>query len=114
MDILLVPNIGPPRLLHNETSSANHWCKIALKGVKSNRDGYGAVVRVTTGKLTQTDTARSGSSYCSHSDRRLSFGLGSATQIETLEIRWPSGQSDVWHGLAADRILTVEEGQAPR
>ncbi|HLJ57737.1 MAG TPA: CRTAC1 family protein [Chthonomonadaceae bacterium] len=112
MDLLLIPNIGAPRLLHNVTSGG-HWCKIALHGTRSNRDGFGALVRVTAGGLTQSEFARSGSSYCSQSDRRLHFGVRAA-RIDTVEVRWPSGTLDTWHDIAADRIVDLEEGHSPR
>jgi hypothetical protein len=113
MDLLLIPNAGPPHLLHNESPQVNHWIKFVPIGVKSNRDGYGAVIRVTTGGMTQTNTVRSGSSYCSASDRRPNFGLGAAHQVDTLDISWPSGQHDVWHNIQADKIYKLTEGKPP-
>ncbi|HZP83267.1 MAG TPA: VCBS repeat-containing protein, partial [Chthonomonadaceae bacterium] len=70
VDALLIPNIGTPRLLHNETPTQNHWLIVKLVGAKSNRDGLGARVSVEAGGITQTGTARSGSSYLSASDLR--------------------------------------------
>jgi hypothetical protein len=112
-DLLLIPNIGPPRLLHNETQTANHWVTLSFTGTRSNRDGYGAFVRLTSGGLTQTDTVRSGSSYCSQSDRRLHFGLGSTAGTVTVEVRWPSGLKETWHNLPADKTSHLTEGKAP-
>lgn len=113
LDILLIPNAGMPHLLHNESASGNHWIKFVPVGVKSNRDGYGAVIRVSTGSVTQTTTVHSGSSYCSASDRRPNFGLGRAQQVDTVNVTWPSGQRDVWHNLSADRIYQLTEGKPP-
>ncbi|MGA2846153.1 MAG: ASPIC/UnbV domain-containing protein [Candidatus Acidiferrales bacterium] len=84
--------------------------RIKLTGTKSNRDGIGAVVRVTAGNDTQSQMLRSGSSYLSSSELVVTFGLASHTQADAVEIRWPSGQSDHLKNVAADQIVTVEEG----
>ena len=62
-DVLIVSANGPPRLLHNETRSGNHWVMFALEGTKSNRNAYGAKIRLSAGGTVQTDWVRSGSSY---------------------------------------------------
>ncbi len=113
LDLLLIQNAGPPHLLHNESPKANHWIKFVPMGIKSNRDGYGAVIRVTTGNVTQTITVRSGSSYCSASDRRPNFGLGTAQAADTVDVTWPSGQHNVWHNVKSDSIYKLSEGQPP-
>jgi hypothetical protein len=84
---------------------------IKTVGVKSNRDGMGARVRVVSGDLTQIDEVRSGASYISHNDLRLHFGLERRARIDLVEIRWPSGAIDKAANLDANRILTFKEGQ---
>ena len=79
----------------------NHSLRVKLVGTKSNRDGIGAVVRVTSGGDKQWQMLRSGSSYLSQSELVLTFGLGSATKADTVEIQWPSGQVDKLSGVAA-------------
>ncbi len=91
-DLLLMANNGSPSLLHNVNKTGNGWIRIRLVGTASNRDALGAKVSVTVGKEIQTQEVHSGSSYLSSSDRRLTFGLGTATQADLLEIRWPSGK----------------------
>ena len=91
-DILLMANNGSPTLLHNVNKTRNGWIRIKPVGTVSNRDALGAKVSVRVGKETQTQEVRSGSSYLSSSDRRLTFGLGTATQADHVEIRWPSGK----------------------
>jgi hypothetical protein len=108
-DVLVTTNGGPAHLWRNVTGSRNHWLTFKLIGTKSNRDGIGALIRVTAGGQTQRDACRSGSSYLSASDLRVHFGLGAATQAD-VEIVWPSGTTDRLTGLAADRIWTVREG----
>ena len=78
-------------------------------GTKSNRDGIGADVRLTAGTDVQTKTLRSGSSYLSSSELVLTFGLGSHTQADAIEIRWPSGEVDQLKNVASDQIITVKE-----
>jgi enediyne biosynthesis protein E4 len=90
LDIVMTTNGGPAVLLRNDRK-ANHSLRIRLVGARSNRDGLGALVRVTAGGETQTLMLRSGSSYLSQSEKILTFGMGNRTQADAVEIRWPSG-----------------------
>ena len=78
-------------------------------GRKSNRDGIGAVVRVTSKSGKQWNMVRSGSSYCSQSDLALTFGLGGDAAVEAIEIDWPSGEKQKLGGVAANQFLTIDE-----
>lgn len=109
LDIVVTTNGGPAALFRN-TGATNHSLRIKLIGTKSNRDGIGAVVRIVAGGDAQTQMLRSGSSYLSSSELVLTFGLGSHTQADTIEIHWPSGQSDHLANVAADQIVGVKEG----
>jgi enediyne biosynthesis protein E4 len=71
----------------------------------------GARIKLSAGGMTQTDQIRSGGSYLSQSDLRVHFGLGAATKIDSIEIRWPSGASDVIKNLEADKFYSVLEGK---
>ncbi len=113
LDILVTSNNGPARLLRNEGGSRNGWLEIRLVGVKSNRDGIGAEVRVRVGGRTLRDQRRSGSSYLSGSTPWLHFGLGSADVADVVEIRWPSGAIDRLNTVRANQSLTVTEGSHP-
>ena len=97
-------------LLVNQIHNSNHWIAIRPVGVKSNRDGIGARISVKTANRTLVDEVRSGSSYISNNDMRVHFGLGSATNIEWIEIRWPSGLLEKFSDLSIDAIHTVKEG----
>jgi len=99
-----------PTLLVNQVRSANHWIAIRAVGTKSNRDGIGARISVTAGTRTLVDEVRSGSSYNSSSDMRVHFGLGSATKVNSVQIRWPSGLQEHFDNLPADSIQTLKEG----
>lgn len=89
----------------------NHSILVKTIGRESNRDGYGARLDVTAGGLVQVDEVRSGGSYLSASDARCHFGLGAASKVDKLEIRWPSGRRETPSNLPADNVLIVEEGK---
>ena len=78
-------------------------------GIRSNRDGIGARLTVTAGDLVQVEEVRSGSSYLSQNDLRVHFGLGNRTQVDHIEIRWPSGITQTLEQVTADQFLVVEE-----
>lgn len=101
---------APPSLLVNSVHSANHWVAFRTVGTRSNRDGIGAKITVHAGKRTLVDEVRSGSSYISQNDLRVHFGLGSATHIESVEVRWPSGLTERFVDVPVDAINTLSEG----
>jgi enediyne biosynthesis protein E4 len=110
LDILLSTNNGPAYLFRNDGGNRNHWLCLRLAGTKSNRDGIGAVVRVTSASGKQWGTVRSGSSYCSQSDLALTFGLGRDASA-TVEIDWPSGTKQRLGKVSADQFLKVDEAR---
>ena len=113
IDIVVNDLDGPPMLLRNDGGSkAGHWISLRLVGTKSNRNAIGARVTLTAGGLTQIDEVRGGDSYLSHSDRRLHFGLGTATKIDSVTIRWPSGAIEKLSDLPTNRVVTIVEGKA--
>ena len=108
LDILMSTNNGPACLYRNDGGNRNSWISIRLRGVKSNRDGIGAVVRVQSAGGKQWNMVRSGSSYCSQSDLALTFGLGK-DQSADIEVTWPSGAKQQLRGIAARQFLTIDE-----
>ena len=111
LDVLITENHGPAYLYRNDGGNANNFISVRTRGVKSNRDGIGAVVRVASAVGKQWSMVRSGSSYCSQSDLALTFGLGKDTQVTAIEIEWPSGQKDRLTGVPANQHIVVEEGK---
>jgi len=108
---LVINNLdGAPTILRNDGGNANNSVLIKLVGVKSNRDGIGARVKVVSGELVQKDEVRSGDSYISQSDQRLHFGLEKRTKVDLIEIHWPSGQVDKITGAKVNSIVTIKEG----
>ena len=109
VDVVVTTNGGPAYLLRNETPTHNHWLDIRLTGHKSNRDGIGAEIKLTTLGGTQLITVSTAGSYLSANDRRAHFGLGSDAVAQTIEIRWPSGTVQTLKNVQGDRVLVVDE-----
>ena len=110
VDIVLNNLDGTPQFLRNDGGNMNASVIVRLVGVKSNRSGIGALVKVTSGALVMKDEVRSGDSYISQSDLRLHFGLEKRVKIDELEVRWPSGNVEKISDLRANMILTIKEG----
>ena len=96
-------------LYRNDGGNRNHWLQLKLAGTKSNRDGIGAVARVTSAQGKQWQTVHSGSSYCSQSDLALTFGLGKDAAANLIEIDWPSGKHQKLENVKANQRLVVTE-----
>jgi len=111
IDIVVTVLNGPPELLMNRTKNENHWIILKLIGVKSNRDGLGTRVKVTTSHGDQYNEATTAVGYNSSSDKRVHFGLGGAAVIDKIELAWPSGLKQTLTNVKADQILTVTEGR---
>jgi hypothetical protein len=110
MDVVVGDLDGSPMLLRNHGIAGHHFASFELQGTKSNRLAIGARVKLAAGGMVQTDEIHSGGSYLSQNDLRLHFGLGSATRIDSVEIRWPSGAMDTLNNLAPDKFYYVLEG----
>src|ERR1051325_9059726 len=110
LDVLMTTNGGNAYLFHNE-GGTNHSLRIKLIGTKSNRDGIGAVVRVSAGADKQWKMLRSGSSYLAQSELVLTFGLAAQPKADTIEIQWPSGQTDKLSNIDGGQAVTIEEGK---
>jgi len=112
IDVVMNNVDAPPTLLRNVNDDHNHWIEFKLiGGPKSPRDAVGAAVFLTAGNMKQRGDVLSGGSFASSNDPRVHFGLGDATAIDTIEIRWPSGAQQKISVPAVDRIYTVEEGK---
>jgi hypothetical protein len=108
LDIMVTTNAGPAFLFHNE-GGTNHSLRLKLVGTKSNRDGIGARVRLTSGSDKQWKMLCSGSSYLSQSELVLTFGLGTQTRADVIEIQWPSGHIDKLSNIVGGQTITVQE-----
>ncbi len=110
---LVVTSLGEkPRILMNSADNGNHWLLVNTVGRRSNRDGIGAALKLTTASgRTLYNHVTTSDGFMSSSDKRVHFGLGSEKAIESLEIRWPSGIVQTVKKVKADQILTVTESE---
>ncbi|HXS75300.1 MAG TPA: CRTAC1 family protein [Terracidiphilus sp.] len=109
VDAFLV-NLGAKgKLVHNVTTSTGHWLAIKLVGTKSNRDGIGAKVEIFAGAKHELQERVAESGYLSQNDPRLHFGLGAATVVDKIIVKWPSGREQTLEKQPVDRVLTIEE-----
>ena len=112
IDVVILNSRREPTILRNDSPSKNHWLQVRLQGVKTNRDGVGAHVKVVAGDLTLLDEVHSGRGYQSHYGMRLHFGLGRRKRIDYIEVRWIGGGIDVFEDIAVDQLLTLTEGSS--
>jgi enediyne biosynthesis protein E4 len=109
-DVLIMNMNEPPSLLRNDLKSSNNWLTIKLVGTKSNRSAIGSRVTIINGTHTQVQEITSQTSYYSHNDLRLHFGLGENKKANSIEIRWPNGQTETLNNVTANQIVRVKEG----
>ena len=107
VDVVLTTDGGPPVLLRNDGGNKNNSLRVVLEGVKSNRSGIGALIKLRAERLRRW--VRSGSSYCSQSELPVTLGLGHETLVKDIEVIWPSGLHQHLKNVAANQIITVNE-----
>jgi hypothetical protein len=112
-DMVIVDYEGRPMLLHNLSSTPNHWVTLDLRSNGPNRFAYGARVSMKAAGQTWLSYVSPASSYLSSSDPRIHFGLGPVTRIDELTIRWPDGSTETHRNLAADHFYRVMRGHPP-
>jgi hypothetical protein len=112
VDVLIANNGLAPVLLHNEAGVENHWLGLRLQGTRGNRDAVGARVTWSAGGVTRSRLKNGGGSYLSSHDPRLVLGLGRASRLERLEVKWPGplGLVEQFSDLPVDRYVTLVEG----
>ena len=112
LDLLVTANNGKARLLRNEGGNQNNLLRIKTVGTASNRDGIGAKVTLKLSAQAKLwSMVKSGSSYCSQSELPLTFGLGKADKVSSIEVAWPSGRVDVASDVNANQFITIQEGK---
>ncbi|MGB2865810.1 MAG: CRTAC1 family protein [Sedimentisphaerales bacterium] len=112
IDAVILNSRREPTILRNDSANNNHWIQIRLKGVKTNRDGIGAHVKVTAGDLTFLDEVHSGRGYQGHYGMRLHFGLGNRQKINRIEVSWIGGETDVFENVAVNQLIILTEGSS--
>ena len=111
IDVLSINMNSRPNLYRND-GGKNSWIGFRLVGTSSNRDAIGARIEIEAGGRTQVGEVRSGGSYLSHNDMRVHFGLGPATRVDRVRIRWPDGKTEMREGINARQYVTIREGAA--
>ncbi|HEU4597123.1 MAG TPA: CRTAC1 family protein [Pyrinomonadaceae bacterium] len=117
LDLVINNMDSAPAVLRNVTDTPHHWLRVRLVGdtsKKSPRDATGAIIYVTTGKTRQRGDRLSGAGYSSNDDPALSFGLGAATKIDRLEVRWPDGSLETFDVPGVDRTVTLTQGKGSK
>jgi hypothetical protein len=109
VDVVINDLDGSPQVLKNVLSPTGHWLIVAAKGRSPNTDAIGAVITVRANGVTQTRYVRSGTSYISQSEMRQHFGLGTATTVESVDVRWPDGTHAIRRDVAANQLLTIAQ-----
>jgi len=110
LDIVVTSLNRAPRILVNSGKNGHHWLLVETRGRRSNRDGIGAKLTLTTASgRTLHNHVTTSVGFMSSSDKRVRFGLGGETRVQALEIRWPSGAVQRLTDVPVDRVLEVEE-----
>lgn len=111
LDILIINNGAAPLLLKNNGGNKNNWVGLNLVATKSNAGAVGAVLTWTAGGVKRQRLKTSGGSYLASHDPREILGLGQATKLDILEIKWPSGKTDKLTNVPINTYLKVVEGE---
>jgi hypothetical protein len=109
LDVVINDLDGAPQILHNELPDRGNWLLVKLAGSPPNTDAIGAVVTAKTGTVTQMRLVQSGTSYISQNDMRLHFGLGTAAQVDSLDVRWPDGKISKTENVKANQIVKIQQ-----
>ena len=110
LDVIVANQRGPLLIYKNTVQAGRHWIEFALEGTSSNRSAIGARVEVRWDGRTQVQEVHGGNGFSSQNDRRLHYGLGAATKVDRIVIRWPSGTTQTIENPAIDKVLSVKEG----
>lgn len=110
LDVLVVENDGPAHLWRNEMNHPN-YLHVVVAGTTSNRDGLGTRIIAVTGNQRQERRIRTGGSFLSQSDKAATFGFGTAEQVDSLYVYWPSGQQNVFTSIKSGHTIYIDEGR---
>jgi hypothetical protein len=114
LDVIVANSNSTPTLLKNVSAAKNNWLAIKLKGDVSSKtpaDAIGSTVYVTTGKVRQRFDVTSGAGYASQDDQTIHVGLGDFTKVDTLEILWPNGQTEMAPVEGINRRVTIKQNE---
>ena len=109
LDVFVLNNLGPAKLLRNDGGNNEHWIELKLERKQKNRFAVGAKIRLVSGQVAQVRQVGSQGSYLSQNTLIQHFGLGTQSMVDTLEVTWPGGKKQVLHQLMSNQIITVIE-----
>ena len=112
MDFAVTDLLEPAALLRNETKTDHHFLQVEVVGTASERDAIGAKVTVVGEDWRQTSFVTSGDGYMCKNEFVSHFGLGSSTDIKSVEVVWPDGKSESWSDVEVDQRVIIVEGQS--
>jgi hypothetical protein len=111
IDVVINNLDGKPTILRNDGGNRNNWITLKLLGNGRNRSSVGARVKVTSGELVQSAEVETGGSYLSTNDLPQHFGLEKQAAVDSIEIRWPGGNTETIRKIRANQFVTVKEGK---
>jgi hypothetical protein len=111
LDVVVNALNAPAEIWMNQSPGGNHWIAFKLEGIKSNRDGIGARIKVVTKSGAQYNHMTTSSGYASSSAGPVHFGLGANPSVDLVEIHWPSGIVEQMKDVAGDRVVVVKEAE---
>jgi hypothetical protein len=111
LDLLVTSVAGPARLYRNVAPKRGHWLMIRAFDPALRRDAYGAEITVRAGGHRWVRFLNPGYSYLCSNDPRAHFGLGQASQIDEIEVRWPDGSEETFPAQAADQVVVLRKGE---
>jgi hypothetical protein len=114
LDLIVANANNEPLLYRNIMPAGAHWVEFLLEGTRSNRAAVGAQVRISVGGKQRLSFVNGGSSFAGQSSARVHFGLGPTDSLEKVEVRWPSGLVETYHGLEVDRLHRIQEGASKK
>jgi hypothetical protein len=116
LDLVLMENNGPARLLRNDNALHHHWIRLTLEGdgQRSNRSAIGAQITVEAGDLTLRRQVSGARGYLSQSELPVTVGLGEVDKVDRVTVRWPGkdvGPPEVWNSLEVDQAYELKQGE---
>jgi enediyne biosynthesis protein E4 len=111
VDLVINDLDGSPQVLHNELAPIGNWLLVKLTGTAPNTNAIGAVITVRAGKDVYKRLVQSGTSYISQDDMRQHIGLGTATRVDSIEVRWPDGTTTTRQNVKANQLVEITKSR---
>lgn len=109
-DVVIAVSDGEPSVFRNDQGTGNHWLRVKLEGIESNRDGIGAIVEVAVGERVLKQCVMPTRSYLSQCEKAVTFGLGDVQSVESITVSWPGGKREVFRAPGIDQAIVLRQG----